>query len=164
MSAVLDEAKKRLDDALASLEGAIIRSELRGPSSDKYEAELDALRSDRARLAEQIDSAKAEIRQLSEVNESTKAETSRMLELDAARIRALEADLASLEGEKGRMSAEVDSVRAEVQRLSEQNAKASSLAEKPRHSRLSWRRQEPKGPSSPNSLKRQKRKSGIWPP
>ncbi len=65
----LDSATERFKTALDRLEAGIHRQLLRAQSAGRLESELNALKEDRARLAEEIDRMKAEARQANELNE-----------------------------------------------------------------------------------------------
>lgn len=65
----LDSATERFKAALDRLEAGIHRQLLRAQSAGRLENELNALKEDRARLAEELDEMKAEARQLNELNE-----------------------------------------------------------------------------------------------
>ncbi|KAB7740798.1 DUF4164 family protein [Parvibaculum sedimenti] len=65
----LDSATERFKAALDRLEAGIHRQLLRAQSAARLENELDALKQDRAKLAEELDHMKFEARRLNELNE-----------------------------------------------------------------------------------------------
>lgn len=65
----LDSATERFKTSLDRLEAGIHRQLLRAQSAGRLENELNALKEDRARLAEELDQMKAQARQLNELNE-----------------------------------------------------------------------------------------------
>jgi len=65
----LDSATERFKAALDRLEAGIHRQLLRAQSAARLENEVDALKQDRAKLAEELDHMKSEARRLNELNE-----------------------------------------------------------------------------------------------
>ncbi|MGB3808458.1 MAG: DUF4164 family protein [Parvibaculum sp.] len=65
----LDSATERFKGALDRLEAGIHRQLLRAQSAVQLESEVNALKEDRARLAEELDQMKAEARRINELNE-----------------------------------------------------------------------------------------------
>lgn len=65
----LDSATERFKAALDRLEAGIHRQLLRAQSAGRLEGEVDALKQDRAKLAEDLDHMKSEARRLNELNE-----------------------------------------------------------------------------------------------
>lgn len=65
----LDSATERFKAALDRLEAGIHRQLLRAQSAGRLENEVNVLKEDRARLAEELDQMKSHARQLNELNE-----------------------------------------------------------------------------------------------
>lgn len=65
----LDSASERFKGALDRLEAGIHRQLLRAQAAARLEGEVNVLKEDRARLAEEFDQMKSEARRLNELNE-----------------------------------------------------------------------------------------------
>jgi len=65
----LELAMERLSGALDRLESSINRQDLRSASAETLNNEINLLKEDRARLAEELDAMTAEARGLNELNE-----------------------------------------------------------------------------------------------
>jgi hypothetical protein len=65
----LDSATERFKSALDRLEAGLHRQIVRAQSAGRLENELNALKEDRARLAEELDQLKSEARRCNELNE-----------------------------------------------------------------------------------------------
>lgn len=65
----LDSATERFKGALDRLEAGLHRQIVRAQSAGALESELNALKDDRARLAEELDQLKSEGRRMNELNE-----------------------------------------------------------------------------------------------
>lgn len=65
----LDSATERFKAALDRLEAGLHRQIVRAQSAGQLEGELNALKEDRARLAEELDQLKSEARRMNELNE-----------------------------------------------------------------------------------------------
>jgi FtsZ-binding cell division protein ZapB len=64
-----EEALNRLDRALDSFEAAAVRAAEGNKSHQSLQGEVDFLRDDRSRLANELDSAQSRSRKLNETNE-----------------------------------------------------------------------------------------------
>jgi len=69
----VEEALTRLDKALDSFEVAAVRVTQASKAQSSLQGEVDALREDRARLAEELDAVKSQARRLGETNEQVAA-------------------------------------------------------------------------------------------
>ncbi|MBX3506901.1 MAG: DUF4164 family protein [Parvibaculum sp.] len=65
----LDSAMGRFTGALDKLEAGINRQVLRAQTAKRLQEEVEALKEDRAGLAEELDQLKSEARRLNELNE-----------------------------------------------------------------------------------------------
>ncbi|MES1990542.1 MAG: DUF4164 family protein [Pseudomonadota bacterium] len=65
----LDAASERFKAALDRLEAGLHRQILRAQLAGRLEGEMNALKEDRSRLAEELDQLKAEARRINELNE-----------------------------------------------------------------------------------------------
>jgi|TARA_R110000824_G_scaffold390760_4_gene587583 cell division protein FtsB len=65
----LDSATERFKAALDRLEAGLHRQIVRAQSAGQLEGELNALKEDRARLAEELDQLKSDARRMNELNE-----------------------------------------------------------------------------------------------
>lgn len=65
----LDNATERFKAALDRLEAGLHRQIVRAQSAGRLESEVNTLKEDRAKLAEELDQLKSDARRMSELNE-----------------------------------------------------------------------------------------------
>ena len=65
----LDNATERFKAALDRLEAGLHRQIVRAQSAGRLESEVNALKEDRAKLAEELDELKSDARRINELNE-----------------------------------------------------------------------------------------------
>tara|TARA_R110002110_G_C13359905_1_gene709350 strand:+ start:750 stop:1013 length:264 start_codon:yes stop_codon:yes gene_type:complete len=65
----LDSATERFKAALDRLEAGLHRQIVRAQSAGRLESEVNALKEDRAKLAEELDELKSDARRINELNE-----------------------------------------------------------------------------------------------
>ncbi len=65
----LDNATERFKAALDRLEAGLHRQIVRAQSAGRLESEVNALKEDRAKLAEELDQLKSDARRMNELNE-----------------------------------------------------------------------------------------------
>jgi hypothetical protein len=85
MASATEQAVRRLEAALLSLERALEGRAPRGPARDDVSAEVENLTADRAQLAESLDQSQARVARLEGVNR----EASRRIETAVETIRAV---------------------------------------------------------------------------
>lgn len=76
----LDSATERFKAALDRLEAGLHRQIVRAQSAGRLESEVNALKEDRAKLAEELDQLKSDARRMNELNERASETLSNTIE------------------------------------------------------------------------------------